>query len=140
MARGETIRLKGWAALIAIVLVGGFLAVKAFSAHSTLQSEAADLLKLQLAGEYASAHLSGESTDLATLGKNLLDLREIEFVSLRARGNPNETLIVRADIRVAGKTPPDGRSVRYFRMEYSGLTGWRHRGEATALSWWLALI
>ena len=59
MARGETIRLKGWAALIAIVLVGGFLAVKAFSAHSTLQSEAADLLKLQLAGEYASAHLSG---------------------------------------------------------------------------------
>ena len=87
MARGETIRLKGWAALIAIVLVGGFLAVKAFSAHSTLQSEAADLLKLQLAGEYASAHLSGD-----------------------------------------------------FRMEYSGLTGWRHRGEATALSWWLALI
>ncbi len=45
--------------------------------------------------------------------------------------------MVRAEILVDGGTPPDGRSVRYFRMRHSMVTGWRMRYEAHAVSYYL---
>jgi len=131
-----TIRLRGWAAVLLILTVGGFFAFRTLVAHAELPGEAADALRLHLAGVYASKTLDDESSNLAEKAARLLDLRDIEFVSIRGRGTPDD-MIVRAEIRVGGKTPPDGREVRYFRMERSSLTGWHHRGDATALSYYL---
>jgi len=47
---------------------------------------------------------------------------------------------VKVEVQVAGKDPPDGRRVRYFRMSHSTVTGWRVRWEASAFSYYLKLF
>jgi hypothetical protein len=47
---------------------------------------------------------------------------------------------VKIEIQVAGKDPPDGKRVRYYKMSHSTVTGWRVRRETTMLSYYLKLF
>jgi hypothetical protein len=47
---------------------------------------------------------------------------------------------VRVEIEPNPAFPPDFELVRYYRMRYSSLTGWSHRGSGSALTYWLAFI
>jgi hypothetical protein len=66
-----------------------------------------------------------------------LDPEDVEIVSISARGR-GEKIIARAEIRVGGEEPPDGRPVRYFRMRHSMATGWTVRSETQSWSYYLA--
>ncbi len=48
--------------------------------------------------------------------------------------------MVRVEISVAGKDPPDGKRVRYYAMSHSVVTGWYLERETTALSYYLKLF
>jgi len=58
-------------------------------------------------------------------------------VEVRGRG---DDIVVKVEVQVAGKDPPDGRRVRYFRMSHSSVTGWRMRYETSALSYYLKMF
>lgn len=139
------VELKGWKAIAALVVVIAVLAGKFLAERSTLESEAADELKLWLRGEYVSRGLHGVDTsqmseeELQAKGEELLALNEVEFASIAARGRGDD-VVVKVEIRVSGEEPPDGKPVRYFRMSHSTLTGWRVRHETTALSYYLKLF
>jgi hypothetical protein len=139
------VELKGWKAIAALAVIVAVLAGKFLAERSTLESEAADELKLWLRGEYVSRGLHGVDTgqmtdeELQAKGEELLALNEVEFASIAARGRGDD-VVVKVEIRVSGEEPPDGKPVRYFRMSHSTVTGWRVRHETTALSYYLKLF
>ena len=130
-------KFKGWMAVPVLLLVIGFFAYKFFAIKSTLASEATQELKLQLQGEYTSIGLKG--IDIQKLDRHrvdprvqkLLDASKVEFVSVSSKGT--DPVYIRVEIRVNGNEPPDGKPVRYYKMKYSTLTGWRVLRE---VSWW----
>lgn len=137
-------RLKGWMAVPFTVIVIGFLGYRLLAVKTTLASEGAELLKLWLRSEYASdllGEIQVEELDRSRVDpkvQSLLDSRKVEFTSISARGT--DPVYVKVTIQVNGKEPPDGRSTRYYIMEYSTVTGWRVRREISALSYYLHLF
>lgn len=136
------IKLKGWSAVAALVVVAAVIGGKLMLERSTLETEAMEKLKFTLQGEYGSQLLHdvepGQLTyeEMEAKATELLALEEIRFTSIKARGRGDDVR-VRVEIEVAGKAPPDGERVRYYKMSHSRVTGWRVRREITALSYYL---
>ena len=132
--------IKGWAAvpvLAVLLIVAGFRMV---SAESALDGEQGERLKSHLQGEYSSlllADADGTNLDAASIDA-LLEVDEIEFTDVSVKVRSDEA-VVRVTIEVAGDSPPDGRDVRYFRMEHQTLGGWRVVREVGKWSYYLAL-
>ncbi|MGD2152061.1 MAG: hypothetical protein PVG79_02260 [Gemmatimonadales bacterium] len=137
--------LKGWKAIAALAVIVVVVVATFRAERSTLESEAADELKFWLRGEYVSRGLHGVDTsqlteeELEAKAEELLSLSEVEFTSISARGRGDD-IVVKVEIRVSGEEPPDGKSVRYYRMSHSVVTGWRVRHETTALAYYLKLF
>ncbi len=145
MANGLNIRLTGGKALAVLVLIVGFLVWKFTIERTTLATEAAEAIKFDLRGQYLSrafvdfdpAELS--DAEMQAAAEELMRLDDIAFTAMSARGRGDD-VSVRVEIQVAGKDPPDGKSVRYYQMSHSLVTGWRVERETTALSYYLALF
>lgn len=139
------LELKGWKAVAALAVVIAVLVGTFRAERSTLESEAADELKVWIRSEYLARGLHGvdpgeiSDEELQAKGEELLSLNEVELTSIAARGRGDD-IVVKVEIRVAGEEPPDGKPVRYFRMSHSTVTGWRVRRETTALSYYLKLF
>jgi hypothetical protein len=137
-------RVTGWKAVIVLIAVAAFLGYRYNALRTTLATEAADELRFWLAAEYMAQGLPtleealerGDEAAAELQAREIVARDRIEFPQLSARGDP-EDVVVRAEILVDGGTPPDGRSVRYFRMRHSMVTGWRMRYEAHAVSYYL---
>jgi hypothetical protein len=132
------IRLTGVKAVVVILALAGFGVFRLVSARSALDTQGTEELSMWLRAEYASRYLS--NLDAATITpeevESLLALDRITFSSIRGNGTPSD-MVVRVEIEVDGQPPPDGRSVRYWRMEHSMLTGWRMQREANVLLYYL---
>jgi hypothetical protein len=139
------LELKGWKAIAALTLIIVILVATFRAERSTLESEAADELKVWIRSEYLARGLHGvdpgqlTEEELQAKGEELLSLSEVQFTSISARGRGDD-IVVKVEIRVSGEEPPDGKPVRYFRMSHSTVTGWRVRRETTALSYYLKLF
>ena len=140
----KTIKLTGWKALIVIVAIGAFAAIKYSAGRETLPTEGADELKLWISAEYVRAGLpaleeaieSGNREAVEAQTQDVLAGNRIVFRSIKARGSSSD-MVVRVEIAVDGGPPPVGDAVRYFAMEYSMITGWRMHHETTALAYYL---
>ncbi len=130
------IKLTGAKAVVAILLVAAFMGYRFFSAMSTIETAAEEVLKFSLWGEYASRLMAEKPEPTEETVQRALALDNIQFPEINGRGTPGD-MVVRVRIVVDGSPPPDGRSVRYFRMEYSQLTKWRYVRETTAFAYHL---
>ena len=139
------LELKGWKAIAALLVIGGVLAGTFLAERSTLESEAADELKLWIRSEYLARGMHGidpgqlTEEEMEAKAEELLSLSDVQFTSIKARGRGDD-IVVKVEIRVAGQPPPDGKPMRYFKMSHSTVTGWRVRWETTALSYYLKLF
>ncbi len=139
------VELKGWKAVAALAVIVAVLAGKFLAERSTLESEAADELKFWLRAEYLAHGMQGFDPESMTeqeaeaRAEELLSLNEVVFTSIKARGRGDD-IVVKVEVQVAGKDPPTGDPVRYFKMSHSTVTGWRVRWETTALSYYLKLF
>ena len=59
---------------------------------------------------------------------------DVQFLKARGLGS---NVVVKVKITVDGKTPPDGKDIRYYRVNYSYLFGWTYDQEVGPLSYWL---
>lgn len=139
------IELKGWKAIAALAVIAVVLVATFRAERSTLETEAADELKVWIRSEYLSSGMVGmdpsqmTEEELQAKGEELLGLSDVQFTSIGARGRGDD-VVVKVEIRVDGEEPPDGKSLRYFKMSHSAVTGWRVRHETTALSYYLKLF
>jgi hypothetical protein len=141
MGKAGGVTLTGWPAVVVIILAVGIYGLTFVVSRKSLDDEALAPIELQLRGEYTSALLPAvdpAAPDPEAV-ERLKDLDELELVSVSARGS-GEDVVVRVEPRIHGQVPPDGKEVRYYRMSYSTLTGWRVRHETTAFSYYTKLF
>jgi len=137
------LRLKGWPAVAAIVVVAVFLGYRAVSARSALEGQQGERLRQHLQGRYTAAALpslrSAQGDALPGQVDAVTSFDKIRFTDVGVKGTGKE-VVVRVTISVAGKPPPDGKAVRYYRMRHQAIGGWKVVREVGALSWYLNLF
>ena len=133
------IKLTGWKAVLVALVVLGFLGFRYTTAVQTLDTDGRQAISEWVAAEYQRYHLA--RTDLSEGDKAalLLKTESVDLVSLEARGRP-ERMAVRVEIEPNVAHPPGTPYVRYYTLEYSTVTGWRHKGDITALQYHLTSI
>lgn len=143
---GQTFKLKGPGAVVALVVIAAVVGLQYFSRRQSLQTQGITAIKIQLVADYTRYHLpelqkaaAGGTVDETRIKEIVghVNPDNIDIVSVSARGHGG-TCVARAQIRVAGAEPPDGRSVRYFKMQHSSLTGWRVVSDANPWNYYLA--
>ena len=130
------IQLTGAKAVMAILVVVGFVGFRFVSAVSSIETDAADELKFWLQAEYSREFMAAHPEPDEEEAQQLLALQNIEFIEINGRGTP-EDMAVRVKIRVDGSPPAYGAEVRYFRMDHSMVFGWKHRRDIPALLYYL---
>jgi len=135
----QSIQLKGGKAVVVAVLVLGFAGFRMVTARTTLETQGRQELQDWVTMEIRQPLLDDESLSLEEKGQAVLAVGNVEIRSMRARGTM-DNLIVRIELEPSGDLPEGTELVRYYRMEYSTITGWRHRGNATAVSYYLKLF
>ena len=132
-------QLRGWHALVGIAAVLGFLGIQMYLRVRTVDEGMRNAIRERLINEY-----SGRSpkdieriVEEAREGSPVEPVpevvhRDVQFTSIAAHGKMDAPVIlVRAEITVDGSPPPDGRSVRYFRVSRKFMDGgWMVVGES----------
>jgi hypothetical protein len=142
-----TFKLTGPRALVALVVIGAIMGLQFFSQRQALQTQALGAIKTYLVAEYTRQHLP--ELQQATMDGTLSEARadqiaaqltreNIDIVSISAHGHSGRC-VARIEIRVAGSEPPDGKTVRYLRMSYSVLAGWRVLRDTNRWSYYLSV-
>ena len=140
------IKLTGPKAIVAVIAVIGFLGFKFNMQTESLQTEGVEKIKTWLLFESARAVIpdmekavQDPTQNAEYLEQVVNDLQEenIEVVSVTRRG-VEERIIARVEVKYKGETPPDGKNVRYLKMKYSMVTGWRVDRETSKWNYYLA--
>jgi hypothetical protein len=134
-----TVRLTGWKAVAVLVLLLGFVGFRWVTARSALDSQGREALEQWIALELQRPMLADTTGDPADRAQDLLSAGKVRIRSMSAHG-PLDNMVVRVELEPSADLPAGTELTRYYRMQYSSLTGWRHRGNATALSWYLAIL
>ena len=142
-------QLRGWQAVAALVVMAGITGVEMYSRIRPVDDGMRDAVRARLLQEYSGrgpkdiARLVAE----ARAGSPVdpvppLVQRDVEFISTAGRGRWGAgSIVVRAEVIVDGGPPPDGRAVRYFRVQRKfGGEGWLVIGESDAYQYFMELF
>ena len=141
------INVKGWKAIPVILVVLAIAGYKYYAMRTTLDTGAKEEIKFWLLSEYAGKALDNPKlqnlnamspAEADQAAEELLRLNRINIKSIGARGKDDD-IVVRVEIEVDGKAPPDGKSIRYFHMTHSTVTGWKMKWDAHWISYYLKL-
>ncbi|MDX1571122.1 MAG: hypothetical protein R3200_11595 [Xanthomonadales bacterium] len=133
------VKLTGWQAVAAIVVVVLFGGYRLLYAGSTLETEGKAAIEEWIANEYQRYHLKRTDLSQEEQASLLIDAADVKIESLSARGGPSDT-VVRVEIAPNRAHPPDMSYTQYYRMEFSNLQGWHSVRDSTALSYYLTLF
>ena len=142
------IKLTGGHAVLAFVLVAGFVLFRFETQSRTLGSQGVAQVRNWLMAESARAASPGMQKAMNDPNGNDKYLTEVardfraenfEIVSATRHGLGSGA-VVRVEVRFKGKAPSDGMNVRYLRMTYSMLTGWKVLREATKWDYYRAVF
>jgi hypothetical protein len=143
------IQLRGWQALAGILVVVGFTGVQMYARIRPVNDAMRDAVRTELLKEYSGRGPKDIARFVAEARAGLpvepvppVVQRDVGFTSVAARGSFGTGIVVlRAEVTVDGGPPPDGRAVRYFRMERKfGGDGWLVLGESNSYSYLRELL
>jgi len=139
-ARTATFKLTGWKALALLVVLVALGAYRFTRAHVALEGKGRETLEAWIVGEIQRPLLADTTLPLAEKGAALLEASgAVTIRKLDAHG-PLDDVHVRVELEPAPALPPGFALVRYYRMRYSSLTGWMHKGRSDAVLYWLAFL
>ncbi len=131
-----TVKVTGFKAVIVILALVGFVGFRFVSAKSSIETDAAQELKMWLQAEYTSRYLADDPEPDEETAAEILALTDIQFSEITGRGALDD-MVVRVRIRVDGSAPQYGNEIRYFRMDYSVVLGWSYQHEVSKWSYYL---
>lgn len=135
----KTMKITGWKAIPLIIVVVGFGIFRFVSARQALDTQGREELEVWIAAELIRPILADTTTSLAERGEAALGAAQVEIRNLSALGTL-EDMVVRVELEPSEAYPPGTELVRYYRMSYSLVTGWRYRADASAMLYWLAIF
>ena len=127
--------LKGWKAVAAIAaIIAVVICVRITVHHNRPLEGAAAAIQPWIMAEYTRAQLESvkDKMDSNTMQaedyERLTSLGKIEITDIKIRGS-----VARVEYTVGGKPPSDGRSPRYYRMDYTPMIGWTMESQTSKL-------
>jgi len=133
----KTVTLTGWKALLALVIVAGVVVFRVSTARAKLDTQGRAALEAWVQGEMIRPLLADTTRPLAERGAAIAEASSVRIRSLAVRG-PLDDAVVKVELAPNAALPAGTDLVRYYRMQYSEITGWTHRGRANVLNWYLA--
>jgi hypothetical protein len=143
------ISLRSWHAVLGAFVVVGFLSLQSYLRMRTVDDGMQTAMREKLLNEYSGRSAKDVSRLLAEArdGEPVEPLpevvpRDVEFTSLGAHGKIGaRVILVRAELKVDGTVPPDGRSIRYFQLSRKFMeSGWMVVGESNSYSYYRELL
>ena len=134
---GKTVTLTGWKAVVVLVAVVGVAGFRIMTARAKLDTQGRAALELWVQSDLIRPILADTTRSLEEKGAAALKASSVTIESLAVRGSLSNA-VVRVELAPSPALPPGTKLTRYYRMRYSDLTGWTHRGDTTVLSWYLA--
>lgn len=118
------IQLRGWHALVGIAALLAFFGIEMFLRVRSVDDGMRNAVRERLVNEYSGRGPKDIARIVAEAREGLpiesvpeVVQRDVEFNSIAALGKMGApAILVRAEVTVDGGPPPDGRSVRYFRV------------------------
>lgn len=132
-----TVTLTGWKAVVVLVAVAGVAGFRMVSARNTLDTQGRETLETWIRAEVLTPILADTLLPLAERGAAALEASRVSIRSLAARG-PLDDMVVKVELVPNPAYPVGTELVRYYRMSYSTLTGWRYERDSHVVSWYLA--
>jgi hypothetical protein len=132
-------QLRGWHALVGIAALLGFWGIEMYLRVRTVDDGMRNAVRERLLNEYSGrgpkdiARIVAEAREGSPIEPvPEVVQRDVQFTSIAAHGRMGAPVtLVRAEITVDGGSPPDGRSVRYFRVSRNFMDGgWMVVGES----------
>lgn len=139
------IQLTGWHAIVALILLVAFVAVRYTMQSGALETQGVEQVQRWLADEATRSALpemqqAVAAGDAAAAERMAGDLESDRFEILSVtRHGLGEQIVARVAYRHASR-PEAGTRVRYLRMSYSLAAGWRVGAETSRLSYYLAIL
>jgi len=142
-------QLRGWHAVVGIIALLGFAGIQIWLRVRSVDAGTREAVRLELLNEYSGrgpkdiARLVTE----ARAGSPVEPVpevvqRDVELASIAAHGRMGGPVtLVRAEVTVDGGPPPDGRTVRYFRVSRKFMGGgWMVVGESDSYLYYRELM
>jgi len=142
-------QLRGWHAVVGIIALLGFAGIQIWLRVRSVDDGMREAVRLELLNEYSGrgpkdiARLVTE----ARAGSPVEPVpevvqRDVELASIAAHGRMGGPVtLVRAEVTVDGGPPPDGRTVRYFRVSRKFMGGgWMVVGESDSYLYYRELM
>ncbi len=148
MAEGIRFEIKsGTGKIILLLIIAVLVLFTTFRRGRTLETEAAEEIRQYIQhGSYMTQALNEfenagglEAENVDELARDLIETAEaeVEIVSIKARGNGSRP-VARVEILIGGQAPAGEDAVQYFKMRYSGLTGWKVEHKTSAMAYYLS--
>lgn len=134
---GTTVTVSGWKAVLVLIVVVGAVGFRVMTARAKLDTQGRAALEQWVQGELIRPILADTAKPLADRAAAIQQASAVKIRSLSVRG-PLSNAVVRVELAPSPALPPGSDLVRYYRAQYSDFTGWRHHGDATVISWYLA--
>jgi hypothetical protein len=133
----KTVTFTGWKALVVLLVVAGAVAFRITTARAKVDTQGRAQLERWVQDELIRPILADTTRSLSDQAAAIQQASSVTIRSLAVRGSLNNA-VVRVELARNAALPPGTDLVRYYRMQYSDLTGWRHHGNATKMDWYLA--
>jgi hypothetical protein len=134
---GRTLSLTGWKAVVVLAVLVGVGGFRLKTTRTKIDTQGRAALEAWVQAEAIRPILADTTRSLSQEGAALSKASSVTIRSLAVRG-PLRNAIVRVELAPSPALPPGTDLVRYYHMQYSQVSGWTHRGSATAMDWYLA--
>lgn len=142
------IKFTGMKAVAVIAVIIVFLMAKLTMSNEALQNEGVQAIEQWLLMESARQAIPDMEKAMEHMNENAEYLEQMandlqqsnfEIISVTRHGF-SEKIVVRAEIRFKGEEQTEDINVRYFKMSYSMVTGWRGIRESSKWNYYLAAL
>jgi hypothetical protein len=131
---GTTVTLSGWKLVLALIVVAGVAGFRVATARAKLDTQGRAALQRWVQADLIRPIVADTSKSLAQRGAALEQASTVEIRSLAVRGPLNDA-VMRVELAPNPALPPGTDLVRYYRVEYSDVTGWIQRSRTNVLRW-----
>jgi hypothetical protein len=141
-------KITGWKAIIGLVVVVAFVGFRVETQTRTLESQGVTKIRNWLMAESERAALpdmqkamngqAGGDKVLEDMAQKL-QAQNFEIISVTSHGS-GASIVARVKVRYKGGSHSDGMNVRYLRMQYSMVTGWRVAHEVSKWDYYMAVF
>ena len=136
---GTTVKLSGWKAVLALLVLAGAVGFREVTVRDKLDTQGREALRRWVQAEVIRPIVADTTRSLAERDSALTQALAVTIKSLGVRGALSNA-VVRVELNPSPALPPGTDLVRYYRARYSVVSGWMHRGNTTALAWYLAVF